>query len=203
MLNILIADDHAVVRYGLRQILEDGGFNIVWEASNGRQVVDWLSVHDCDVLLLDIAMPDKSGVEVLREVKEIKPNLPVLILSIYQEDQYAVCMFKAGAMGYLTKESAPTELIAAIRCVASGKQYISQAVANLLDSRSSERHHLLSEREYQVFLLLAQAQSVGEAGQRLGISVNTVSTYRKRIFEKLDVNNNAELMRYALNKGLI
>lgn len=209
MINVLIADDHAVVRHGLKQILEENDdMKVVAEAGNGKEVVSWLRANDCDVLLLDISMPDMNGIDVLKLVREERPMLPVLILSIYSEDQYAARLIKNGAVGYMTKDSAPAEVVDAVRCAADGKKYISATVAELLGAKSSvpcnqPAHENLSDREYQIFLLLASAQAVSEIAHTLSLSVNTVSTYRRRILEKMGLHNNAELMRYAIEKNLL
>ncbi len=208
MIRILIADDHAIIRQGLKQILDESGeMSVTAEAANGGEALHKLREGEYDVVLLDISMPGKSGIEVLKQIKEEKPKLPVLILSIYPEDQYAVRLLKAGAAGYLTKESAPEELVKAVRRVAAGKKHISPAVAEMLaDGIGSEAsqapHEILSDREYQIFLLLAAAKTVSEIADKLALSVKTVSTYRHRILEKMHLRNNAELMHYAIGKHL-
>jgi DNA-binding NarL/FixJ family response regulator len=209
MIRILIADDHAIVRRGLRQILEESlEMKVVAEAANGADALHWIRANDCDVALLDISMPGRSGIEVLKQLREEKPKLPVLILSIYPEDQYAVRLIKAGAAGYLTKESAPTEVVEAVRRVASGKKYISLTVAEMLADEigaPDEKlpHQTLSDREYQVFLLFASAKTATEIAVVLALSVKTVSTHRHRILEKMRLRNNAELMHYAIEKHLV
>jgi DNA-binding NarL/FixJ family response regulator len=209
MIRILIADDHAIVRRGLRQILEESlEMKVVAEAANGADALHWIRANDCDVALLDISMPGRSGIEVLKQLREEKPKLPVLILSIYPEDQYAVRLIKAGAAGYLTKESAPTEVVEAVRRVASGKKYISLTVAEMLADEigaPDEKlpHQTLSDREYQVFLLFASAKTATEIAAVLALSVKTVSTHRHRILEKMRLRNNAELMHYAIEKHLV
>jgi len=208
MIRILIADDHAIVRSGLRQILEAShGMKVVAEHSNGTDALHWIHSHDCDVVLLDISMPGKSGIDVLKQLHDEKPKLPVLVISIYPEDQYAVRLIKAGAAGYLTKESAPDVVVEAVRHVASGKKYISTAVAEMLAnefgaSNGKLPHETLSDREYQIFLLLASAKTATEIAAALALSVKTISTYRSRILEKMHLRNNAELMRYAVEKHL-
>lgn len=201
MIRILIADDHSIFRHGLKQILEESGVaSVVAEASSGNEVMQWLRANDCEVLLLDISMPGMNGFDVLKLVREEKPLLPALVLSIYAEDQYAVRMIEAGAFGYMTKESAPAEVVEAVCCVAEGRPYITPVVKKLL---AAQRDEALSEREYQIFLLLASAQTVSEIAQALSLSVNTISTYRKRILEKMHLQNNAELMHYAISRGLV
>lgn len=208
MIRIVIADDHAIVRQGLKQILEENDdMSVVAEAVNGREVLPLLHASECHVLLLDISMPEMSGIAVLKQVKEEMPALPVLILSIYAEDQYAVRLVRSGAAGYMTKESAPAEVVDAVRRVARGGKYISAAVAGMLSDNSAACHalapeQLLSGREYQIFLLLSAALTVSEVARDLQLSVNTVSTYLKRILEKLNLQNNAELMRYAVREHL-
>ncbi len=208
MIRIVIADDHAIVRQGLKQILEENAdMRVVAEARNGSEVLPLLRANDCSVLLLDISMPEMSGIAVLKLVREEMPALPVLILSIYAEDQYAVRLVRSGAAGYMTKESAPAEVVDAVRRVARGGKYISAAVARMLNDNSvassvQSPDQLLSGREYQIFLLLSAALTVSEVARDLKLSVNTVSTYRKRILEKLNLQNNAELMRYAVREHL-
>lgn len=209
MIRIVIADDHAVVRQGLKQILEESSeMKVVAEHANGADALRWIRANDCDVALLDIAMPGMSGIDVLKQLHEEKPKLPKLILSIYSEDQYAVRLIKAGAAGYLTKESAPEIVVEAVRRVVSGKRYISQEVSEMLANEfgaPGEKlpHETLSDREYQIFLLLASAKTVSEIADILGLSVKTVSTYRSRTLEKMQLRNNAELMRYAVEKHLV
>lgn len=208
MIRILIADDHAIVRSGLKQILEENrDMKVVAEFDNGIDALNWLRVHNCDVVLLDISMPKKSGIDVLKQLHEEKPKLPVLVVSIYPEDQYAVRLLKAGAAGYLTKESAPEIVVDAVRHVASGKKYIGASVAEMLANEFGAQngklpHESLSDREYQIFLLLASARTATEIAAELALSVKTISTYRSRILEKMHMRNNAELMRYAVEKHL-
>jgi len=208
MIRILIADDHAIVRQGLKQILEEScEMKVVAEHTNGTDALRWIRANDCDVVLLDISMPGMSGIDVLKQLHEEKPKLPILILSIYSEDQYAVRLIKAGAAGYLTKESAPEVVVEAVRRVAAGKKHISRAVAEMLVNEfgvpeGKLPHETLSDREYQIFRLLASARTVSEIADTLALSVKTVSTYRGRILEKMQLRNNAELMRYAIEKHL-
>ncbi len=208
MIRILIADDHAIVRSGLKQILEeDREMKIVAEHSNGIDALNWLHTNNCDVVLLDISMPGKSGIDVLKQLHDEKPKLPVIVISIYPEDQYAVRLIKAGAAGYLTKESAPGVIVGAVRQVASGKKYINATVAEMLADEFGAQnkklpHEILSDREYQIFLLLASAKTATEIAASLGLSVKTISTYRSRILEKMHLRNNAELMRYVVDKHL-
>jgi DNA-binding NarL/FixJ family response regulator len=208
MIRILIADDHAIIRHGLKQIVEESGeMRVVAEADSGIDALRKIREIACDVVLLDISMPDMSGIDVLKQIHAEKPQLPILILSIYSEDQYAMRLIKAGAAGYMTKESAPSEVVKALLRVASGKKYISPVVAEILANglgTAEEKlpHQILSDREYQIFLLLASAKTVSEIADILALSVKTVSTYRSRVLEKMHLNNNAELMRYAIDNHL-
>jgi DNA-binding NarL/FixJ family response regulator len=208
MTRILIADDHAIVRSGLRQILiNEQDLEVAGEARNGAEVFDLIRREPWDVLVLDVGMPGRSGIETLREVKRERPDLPVLILSIYPEDQYAVRAIKAGASGYLTKDSAPDELVKAIRKVLRGGKYISEAVADQLilaleNDADLPPHDLLSEREYQVLCLIASGKTVSEIADQLSLSVKTISTYRARTLEKMRMKTNAELTHYAIKNNL-
>jgi DNA-binding NarL/FixJ family response regulator len=208
MIRVLIADDHAIVRQGLKQIIEENGeMRVVAEAANGADALYKMREIACDVVLLDISMPGKSGIEVLKQIREEKPKLPVLMLSIYPEDQYAVRLIKSGAAGYMTKESAPMEVVEAVRRVASGKKYISPTVAEMLANdilapEEKRPHETLSNREYQIFLLFAAAKTATEIADALALSVKTVSTHRSRILEKMHMHNNAELMHYAIENNL-
>jgi two-component system invasion response regulator UvrY len=209
MIRVLVADDHAVVRRGLMQILAEAPDMVVaGEASTGREVLQAMQKHDYDVLVLDIAMPEGGGLEVLQQLQTLKPDLRVLILSMYPERQYAVRALKSGAAGYLTKESVPDELIAAIRKVARGGKYVSQSLAEQLTSElrgevEKEPHETLSDREFQVMTLLAAGKSVTDVAEELSLSVKTVSTYRARILDKLNLKSTAEIIRYALEQGLV
>ncbi len=208
MIRVFVADDHAVVRRGVLQILAEAPDMVAaGEASTGREVLQAVRQHDYDVLVLDIAMPDTNGLEVLNQLRTLKPDLRVLILSMYPERQYAVRALKAGAAGYLTKESAPDELIGAIRKVAQGGKYVTQSLAERLAAAlggelGKEPHETLSAREYQVLRLLAAGKTVSDIATELSLSVKTVSTYRTRILEKLDLRNTAEIIRYAFEHGL-
>ena len=208
MIRILIADDHTVVRLGLVQIIEKNpDMKVVAEHTNGIDALNWIRSHDCDVALVDIAMPGINGIDLLKQLREEKPKLPVLILSIYPEDQYAVRLIRAGAAGYLNKECAPTEVVEAVRNVVGGKVHISPAVAKMLANEVSRPdgklpHETLSNREYQIFLLFASAKTISEIAEALSLSVKTVSTYRARILEKMNMRNNVEMMQYAVDKHL-
>lgn len=205
---ILIADDHAIVRQGLKQILEEEpGMEVVAEYANGIDALDWLRNRDCDIALIDIAMPGMNGIDLLKQLHKEKPKLPVLILSIYAENQYAARLIKAGASGYLNKECAPFEIVAAVRRVASGRKYISQTVVKMLAKETGAAqqkppHEVLSDREYQIFMLLASAKTATDIASDLGLSVKTVSTYRTRVLEKMRLRNNSELMHYAVENRL-
>lgn len=209
MVRILIADDHPIVRTGLKQILaEESDIELIGEASNTGEVLNLLWKKECDLVLLDIGMPGRSGLEVIGEIKQIRPNIGVLILSIYPEEQYAVRALRAGASGYLTKASAPIDLIEAIHRVSRGGKYVSQNLAEILateiDMHSSKQpHERLSDREYQVMLLLASGKTVTEAAEDLRLSVKTISTYRANLLEKMNMKNNAQITFYAVEKDLI
>jgi two-component system, NarL family, invasion response regulator UvrY len=209
MIEILIVDDHAVVRTGLRQILSEISDMIITdEACDAKEALDKIRTNDYSIVVLDIALPGKSGLDALKEIKLERPGLPVLILSMYPEDQYAIRVLKSGAAGYMTKESAPEELVKAVRTVAGGKKYISPSVAERLASQldfsgKKELHEMLSDREYQVLCMIASGKPSGEIAEELSLSVKTISTYRSRILEKMNLNNNAELTTYAIQKRLI
>ena len=208
MIRILIADDHAIVRQGLVRILEKNReLKIVADCDNGVDALNWLRHNDCDIALIDISMPGMSGIDLLKQLREEKPKLPVLVISIYPEDQYAVRLIKAGAAGYLTKGSAPAIVLEAVTQIASGKRYIGPMVAEMLANEFKSEsgklpHETLSDREYQIFLLLATAKTVSEIAGTLALSAKTISTYRSRILEKMHLRNNAELMHYAIEKHL-
>lgn len=209
MIRILIADDHPVIRKGLVQIIEDAtGLIIEDEASNGYEVLEKIRTNNFDVIILDISMPGLNGLEVLKQIKIIKSNLPVLILSMYPEEQYAIRALKAGASGYLTKESAPEELVKAILKITNGGKYISSSLAEILafdflGEKNKMAHELLSDREFQVMSMIASGKTVSEIADELSLSVKTVSTYRSRILSKMNLNNNAELTHYAFENNLI
>jgi two-component system invasion response regulator UvrY len=209
MIKILIADDHAIVREGLKQIVaETSDMLVAGEAASGQQVLDLVREGGWDVILLDIAMPGRGGIETLKILRQEKPEIPVLVLSMYPEEQYAIRTMKAGAAGYLTKESAPEELISAIRKVSGGGVYVSASLAEKLAShvsRDKEKpvHERLSDREYQVMIMIASGMTVKEIADRLSLSVKTISTNRARIMNKMGMKNNAEIIRYAIKQGLV
>lgn len=209
MIKILIADDHAIVRQGLKQIIvEEPDLTVAGEAQTAQQVLDLVRQRDWDVVVLDISMPGRSGLEVLKELKQERPRLPVLVLSMHPEEQFAVRALKAGAAGYLTKESAPEELITAIRKVLGGGKYVNATQAEKLAfalAASSERspHETLSDREYEVLRLIGSGRTVSEIAEQLSLSVKTISTYRARILDKMNLRNTAELMHYAISHRLL
>jgi DNA-binding NarL/FixJ family response regulator len=209
MIRILIADDHAIVREGLKQIVgETPDMAVAGEAANGHEVLDLVRRGDWDVVLLDLAMPGRGGMETLRQLKKERPGLPVLILSIYEEEQYALRALKAGAAGYLTKDGAPDELVVAIRKVAAGGRYIRASLAERLAEEiagGAERppHERLSDREYQVMRMLASGKTVGRIADELSLSVKTISTNRARLLRKMGMDTNAELTYYAVKHGLV
>ena len=209
MIRVLIADDHAVVRMGLKQILsEDPEINVKDDVSNGAEALDKIRHNKYDILILDISMPGISGLDVLKEVKLTTENLPVLILSIYSEDQYAIRVLKDGASGYMTKDVAPSELIHAVKQIINGHKYISPSIAEKLafyieEDSKKKGHELLSDREYDVFLKLSAGLPNKEIAQEMGLSAKTISTYRTRILKKMQVATNAQLTHYAIKEDLL
>lgn len=209
VIKVIIADDHTIVRHGLKQILNsEPGIKVVAEAGDGHGVLHALREDAVDVVVMDITMPGRSGLETLKEIKHQYPDLPVLILSMHPSDQYAVRVLKAGASGYLTKESAPDELVAAIKKVNKGEKYISPPVAELLASyiyrgSTEDPHKLLSDREFEVLRLIASGKGATQISEDLNLSVKTVSTYRARIIEKTGLASNAEMTRYAIEHGIV
>ncbi|MEJ2164737.1 MAG: response regulator transcription factor [Desulfobacterales bacterium] len=209
MIKIIIADDHPIVRAGMKQIISEAAdMRVADEAGDGRQLLHKIRTENFDVVILDITMPYIDGLDVLKQLKIEKPKLPVIILSIHPESQYALRVLKAGASGYVTKTSAPDELITAIRKVNRGGKYISAAVAEKLafqlEAEFEEMpHEALSDREYQVLCMLASGKTVTEIADELALSVKTVSTYRSRILEKMNMKNNAELIHYAVQNKLV
>jgi two-component system, NarL family, invasion response regulator UvrY len=209
MIRVLIGDDHAVVRRGLRQILEETADILpVGEACSGAEVMSKVRQEKFDVVLLDIALPDRSGLEVLEQLQAVAPNLAVLILTIHPEHQYALRAIKAGACGYLTKDRAPEELIIAIRRVADGGQYLTpqleDALVNALRrNRKESPHGALSDREFEVLVMLASGAAVGEIARRLALSPKTISTFRQRIMHKLSLKTTGDLVRYAIENQLV
>jgi two-component system invasion response regulator UvrY len=208
-IKILVVDDHAVVRAGLRNFLTDTpDMHIAGDATNSDEALRFVRGQDWSVVLLDISLPDKSGVEILKQIKREKPDLPVLILSMHPENRYAVQLLRNGASGYLQKEAMAGELVSAIRTVVSGRKYVSPAVAQLLavdidESSDGPLHGTLSEREFQIFCRLAQGQGPTKIAEDLSLSVKTVSTYRMRILEKMKMTSNADLTYYAIKNNLV
>jgi DNA-binding NarL/FixJ family response regulator len=206
---VLVADDHVLFRRGLKMVLEDTPDMVVAdEAGTGREALEKALKGNYDVLLLDISMPERSGFDILKDLKSLKPELPVLILTMHAEEKYAVRVLKAGASGYLTKKNAPDELVAAIRKVLSGGRYVSASLAEkiafeLQEGGGKPPHESLSDREYQVMCLIAQGKSMSDIAQELSLSINTVSTYRARILEKMRLKNTAELIHYAISNNLV
>lgn len=204
MTHVLIADDHAIVREGLKRILEgQDAIEIAGEATNGHEVIDQVRRGGFDILLLDLSMPGRSGIELIKQVKEESPKLRVLVLTMHEEDQYAVRAIRAGASGYLTKESAPGQLVSAIRRLAEGRLYISPSVAEQLalemqPRNDEEPHKLLSDREFEVFQLLVDGRSISDIATQLHLSVKTVSTHKTRILQKMSATSVADLVRYAI-----
>lgn len=209
MLNVLIADDHELIRRGLKQLLDDtDDMRVTGEAGSGMEAVSMLRTNRYDVVLLDISMPDKHGIDVLKQIKSEHPDLPVLILSMHPEEQYALRSMKTGAAGYLNKQSAPAQLVRAIRQVAQGKKYISselaQQLANGLTQGYQElAHQTLSNREYQTLCLLGQGKKLSEMAEIMSLSPKTVSVYRLRLLEKMKLKTNAEAIHYAITNHLI
>jgi DNA-binding NarL/FixJ family response regulator len=209
MIRVLIADDHQIVRAGLRQFISDEpDIRVEGEAASGDEVMMRLREAEFDVIVLDISMPDRNGIDVLKLIRQRHAELPVLILSTYPEDQYAINLIRAGASGYLTKESAPDDLVKAIRTVAQGRRYVSATVADLLiggleKPTDQPLHQTLSKREFQIFCKLSRGQSVSVIADELFLSVKTVSTYRSRILEKMGMKTNADLTYYAIKNGLV
>jgi DNA-binding NarL/FixJ family response regulator len=208
-IRVLIADDHAIVREGLKQILADTKDIVVaGEAENGLEAIKLARKGKSDVLLLDISMPDRSGIEVLKQVKKEAPQLAVLMLSMHREDQYAIRSLKAGAVGYLNKQSAPAELVNAIRQVAAGRKYISPTLAQELANHIGEDHEVpphetLSDREYQTLIMIASGKAVSDIAAELVLSVKTISMYRSRLLQKMKLRHNAELTHYAIKNHLV
>jgi len=208
-IKILIADDHAIVREGLKQIVaEEIDILVAGEADNSSKLMELLEKEKWSLIVLDINMPGKSGLEALKDIKRLYPDLPVLILSMFSEDQYGIRAIKAGASGYLKKVSAPTELVAAIRKIISGGKYINQSLAeklaeNIESTRKELLHEKLSDREYQIMCNIALGKSAEEIAEELSISINTVYSYRNRILEKMAMRSNVELTQYAVQNKLI
>ncbi len=210
ILRVLIADDHAIVREGLKQIISGSGNIVVAaEAENGQQAIQKVRSGDFDVLLLDISLPDRNGIDVLKQIKKEFPALAVLMLTMHREDQYAIRAIKAGASGYLTKQSAPAELVTALNEVAAGRKYVTAALAQELANQigggdlGKPQHELLSDREFQTLVMIASGKTVGEIAVELALSVKTISMYRSRLLQKMRMRHNAELTHYAIRHRLV
>ena len=208
-IKVIIADDHAILRAGLKQILaESDDIEVIAEAQNANEAIKLGCKPEADVMLLDIAMPDRSGIEALKYIKRENSHIAVLMLSMYREDQYAVRALKSGASGYLCKQSASSELVNAIHTVAKGKKYITPEVAEILANQvgmetQKAPHELLSDREYQTLIMIASGLTVGEVAEKLSLSVKTVSMYRARLLEKMQLRHNSDLMHYAFKHMLV
>lgn len=208
-MNILIADDHTIVRKGIKQIIMEEFIEaVIEEVADGNEMLHKIRSEKFDIVISDISMPGRSGLESLKQVKEEFPKLPVLILSMHSEDQYAIRVLKAGASGYLTKDSAPEELVKAVKQIISTGRYISPAVAdklaeNINQNSTEELHESLSDREFEVLKMIGSGKTVSEIAQILSLSVNTISTYRVRILEKTKLHSNSEVMHYVLENKLI
>ena len=209
MMKILIADDHAIVREGIKQILAEIPDNVTTdEAINGQEVLQKVWNNNYDLILLDISMPGRNGLDILTQLKSEQPDLKILILSMHPEEQYAIRALKAGASGYLTKESTPLELTEAIKKVSIGKKYVSASLAETLASHletTAEKplHQTLSNREYEVMCMIASGKTVKEIADYLSLSVKTISTYRTRILEKMNMKNNAQITHYTIQNRLV
>lgn len=207
--NVLLADDHKIVRHGLRKILEDEFTEVtVGEASRDTEVFEQLEKSNWDIVILDISMPGKSGLEILKDIKSLKPEIPVLILSMYPEEQFALRVMKSGAAGYVRKDSAPEELVDAVNEILSGRKYYSPAVLDILSDNvkkgtKTDLSEILSDREYEIFMLIAQGKTVSEIADILSLSVKTVSTHRTHILEKTKLKNNADIVMYAVRNNLL
>jgi DNA-binding NarL/FixJ family response regulator len=209
MINVGIVDDHAIVRSGLRQFLsEHVDLRVVGEAANGREAIDLVHQQDIRVLVMDLAMPGRSGIDVLAQLRAKASHMGILVLSGYPEEHYAISLIRQGASGYLNKECEPETIVEAIRTIAQGRRYVTPAVADLLAQQLHRKedvpvHEQLSEREFQVFLKLARGETAGDIAQALSLSVKTVSTYRTRLLEKMGLSTNSDLTYYALKNRLI
>ncbi|HKA41703.1 MAG TPA: response regulator transcription factor [Burkholderiales bacterium] len=209
MIRVLLADDHTIVRTGLKEILADtGDLSVEGEAGNGQEVLASIRQHEYDIVVLDMSMPGRSGIELIKQVKAEKPKLRILVLSMHAEAQYAVRALKAGASGYLTKDGAADQLVAAIRRIAAGGAYVTPETAERLaldfnQPGDAAPHTLLSDREYQVFRMIVDGKTVSEIADALSLSVKTVSTHKTRIMQKMNLANAAELIRYAVRHKLV
>ena len=209
MIRIVIADDHAIVRHGLRQLLSaETSMSIVGEAQNGNEVLELVRTTPVDIVVLDITMPGRNGLDTLKELRRLYPRVAVIVLSMHPKDQYAVRVLKAGASGYLSKESAPEELVSAIKKVDRGEKYITHEMAELLADyiqrgTGEEPHKQLSDREFEVLRMIGSGRGITEIAETLNLSVKTVSTYRSRIIEKTGLRSNAAMTRYVVEHRLL
>ena len=209
MISVMIADDHAIVRQGLKQILsETDDIKVTGEAETGFQAIKIARQQDFNVMLLDISLPDRNGIEILKQIKKDRPSLAVLMLSMHNEHEFAIRALKAGASGYLNKQSAPAQLVVAIRQVAAGDKYVSpvvaQDLANIINSDTDKPlHATLSDREYQTLCFIAAGKTLSEISSEMFLSPKTVSVYRARLLEKLKLTNNSEIIRYAIKNKLV
>jgi len=209
MIRVLIADDHPIVREGLKQVIAKASdMTVLAEASNGQEALDFVAAGTVDVAVLDFTMPGKSGFDVLKDIRKSRPDFPVLVLSMHPESELAPRLLKAGASGYMTKESAPAELVGAIRKIHGGGRYVTPALAeklasDLSSSRRGDPHESLSDREYQVLCMLAAGKSPGDIASDLSLSVKTIRTYRDRVMEKIGAKNDVELTHYAIEHHLL
>ena len=209
MIKILVVDDHALIRKGIKQLLEDNhDVQVAGEAESGIQAINMMRKNHFDLVLLDIALPDKHGMDVLKQLKSEQPDIKIIVLSMYPEDQYGARTLKAGAMGYINKQSAPEKLVGAIRHVISGKKYISETLAeqllnNLIGESQELLHQSLSNREYQTLCLMSSGKSLTEISEIMLISPKTVSVYRARMLKKMGFRNNAEAIHYAIAHQLV
>lgn len=209
MIRVMIADDHAIVRQGLKQILsETDDIKVTGEAETGFQAIKIARQQDFNVMLLDISLPDRNGIEILKQIKKDRPSLAVLMLSMHNEHEFAIRALKAGASGYLNKQSAPAQLVVAIRQVAAGDKYVSpvvaQELANIINSDTDKPlHATLSDREYQTLCFIAAGKTLSEISSEMFLSPKTVSVYRARLLEKLKLTNNSEIIRYAIKNKLV
>ncbi|HLX46066.1 MAG TPA: response regulator transcription factor [Bryobacteraceae bacterium] len=209
MIRVLVADDHPLLRSALKQVIsQEPDLTVAGEAEDSEQVLQKIEEKPYDFVILDLSMPGRGGLDVLREIRRLKPNLPVLVLSMYPEEQFAVRAIRAGANGYLSKDCAPAEVIRAIHRISTGKKYVSaglaEMLANALDSKSDQMaHENLSNREFQVLCKIGAGRTVSQIAQEMALSVKTVSTYRTRVLEKMHMTTSAELVRYAITKGLV
>ncbi len=209
MIRILIADDHIYIREGIKKIINNEmDMQIVGEAQTASETLYFLSKNKCDIVILDLSLPDRSGLEILKDIKENYPDVKVMILSVHSEKLYAIRAFKGGASGYLTKESPPEELTNALRKLADGRKYITEAFAeviaqNINSDKDKKTHELLSDREFQIFRLIALGKPIKEIANELNLSQSTINTYRLRIFDKMNMKSNIELIYYAIRNELI